>query len=82
MYTIMAIKQLRDTIENMEKIHQLQILEICNKHNVQYTENVNGIFINMTLLDETILKAIHEYMNYIYLQQKQLDNVEATKEKI
>ena len=81
MYTIDNIKILRDSIQYLEKIHQLQILEICNNHHVQYTENSNGIFINMTLLNDSILAAISEYMNYIGLQQKQLDNIEAAKNK-
>ena len=81
MYTINKIKILKDSIQNMEKIHQLQILEICNNHHVQYTENSNGIFINMTLLNDSILTAMSEYMNYINLQQKQLDNIEAAKNK-
>ena len=81
MYTIDNIKIMRDGIQNMEKIHQLQILEICNNHHVQYTENSNGVFINMTLLNDSILAAISEYINYIGLQQKQLDNIEATKNK-
>jgi len=81
MYTVSKIKYLRDTIEKMEKVHQLQILDICLRHNVQYTENINGIFINMILLKEVALSAIDEYINYISLQQLQLDDVEATKKK-
>lgn len=81
MYAIEKIKILRDNIQNMEKIHQLQILEICNNRHVQFTENSNGIFINMTLLNDSILTDISEYMNYIRLQQKQLANIEAAKNK-
>tara|TARA_Y100001970_G_C14098575_1_gene784140 strand:- start:192 stop:476 length:285 start_codon:yes stop_codon:yes gene_type:complete len=81
MYTIDEIKTLRDTIEQMAKVHQLQILDICKRHDVQYTENVNGIFINMTLLTNKTFIAIDEYIKYISLQQLQLDNVEATKKK-
>ena len=81
MYSIGDIETLRDAIEAMEQIHQVQILGICNKYQVKYTENANGIFINMTLLSEAVLKNIYEYMNYVNLQQTQLDNVEATKKK-
>ena len=81
MHTVNKIKRLRDTIEQMEKVHQLQILDICKRHNVQYTENINGIFINMILLKEATLLAIDEYINYITLQQLQLDDAEATKKQ-
>jgi predicted component of viral defense system (DUF524 family) len=81
MYGIGEVKQLRDKIEDMQKIHQVQVLEICKRYEVQYTENVNGIFINMTLLDDNTLNAIQEYLAYISLQQKQLDNIEDMKKK-
>ena len=81
MHTVNDIKCLRDIIEQMEKVHQLQILDICNHHNVPNTENINGIFINMILLNETTLQAIDEYIKYISLQQTQLNDVEATKKK-
>ena len=81
MYSIENIKKLRDSIEAMEQIHQIRILEICNECSVKYTENANGIFINMTLLDDAVLDRVCQYMNYVRLQQSQLDNVEATKEK-
>ena len=81
MYSIENIEKLRDSIEAMEQIHQIRILEICNEYSVKYTENANGIFINMTLLDDAVLDRVCQYMNYVHLQQSQLDNVEATKEK-
>lgn len=81
MYTVNEIKRLRDTIEQMEKVHQLQILDICNHHDVPYTENINGIFINMILLNETTLQAIDEYIKYISLQQMQLNDAEVTKKQ-
>ena len=81
MHTVNEIKCLRDTIEQMEKVHQLQILDICNHHDVPYTENINGIFINMILLNETTLQAIDEYIKYISLQQMQLNDAETTKKQ-
>jgi len=72
---------IRDDIENMEKIHQLNILQIFNRNDIEYTENSNGIFINMTILDQKIIAEIITYMKYVKLQEMQLDKVEAMKDR-
>ena len=71
---------LRDTIEKMEKIHQVHILKIFTKYGVEYTENTNGIFINMSILKQETLDEINSYIEYVKLQQKQLEKVEAEKD--
>jgi len=74
------ITSLRDTIEKLEKIHQMYILEIFNKYGVEYTENANGVFVNMTILKEDIISDITSYIDYVNLQQLQLEKVEAEKD--
>ena len=64
----------------MEKIHQVHILKIFKKYNVEYTENTNGIFINMSILKDEAIVEIKSYIEYVKLQQKQLEKVEAEKE--
>ena len=76
------ITNLRDNIEDMERIHQLRILEIVNKETKEYTENSNGIFINMTLLSKNTLVEINNYIEYVTLQQLQLDKIENDKESL
>lgn len=73
--------KIRDDVEKMEKVHQLNILKIFKKHNIEFTENANGIFINMTILNSTILEEIRSYISYVNLQQKQLNKVEQDKER-
>jgi proline dehydrogenase len=63
----------------MEKIHQLFVLGIILKNKVEFTENINGIFVNMTLLDSNVREALQEYTQYVNIQQKQLDKVEDMK---
>jgi hypothetical protein len=73
--------KIRDQVEKMEKIHQINILKIFKKHNIDFTENSNGIFINMTILNSDILEEINSYISYVNLQQKQLNKVEEDKER-
>ena len=72
---------IRDQIEKMENIHQLHVLKIFKKHNIDFTENSNGIFVNMSILSNDIIDEITSYISYVNLQQKQLNKVEQDKER-
>jgi len=56
MTDINELKRLRDHIENMDSIHQVHIFKILKQNQIEYTENNNGVFINMTLLNNDTLK--------------------------
>lgn len=73
--------KIRDEVEKMEKIHQVNILKIFKKYNIEFTENSNGIFINMTILNDDILEELNSYISYVNLQQKQLNKIEQDKER-
>ena len=55
-------------------------MKIFNKYGVEYTENANGIFVNLTILKEDIIADITSYIDYVKLQQLQLEKVEAEKD--
>ena len=72
---------LRDKIQELEKFHQIVIFRILKTHDVNYTENRNGIFVNMNELDNNIINNIEKYLHYVSTQQNQLDVVEQQKEQ-
>jgi DNA-binding cell septation regulator SpoVG len=76
-----SLLKIRDEVEKMEKIHQINILKIFKKHNIDITENSNGIFVNMTILGSDILEEINSYISYVNLQQNQLNKIEQDKER-
>jgi len=76
------LKQIRDKIENINIIHHIKFFEIFKKHKVKYSENRNGIFINMCSLNENILKEIEEYIFYINRQEETLNRTEELKNGI
>ena len=75
------LQNLRDEIEKMEPIHQLRIFDIIENKKLSYSENNNGLFINLTTVDEETIKDIKSYLLYVDLQQEQLDKGEQDKEK-
>ena len=72
---------MRDKIQELDKFHQLEILKIFKTNKINYTENRNGVFINMNDLDEITLEMIDKYLHYVSTQQDQLDIVEQKKEQ-
>ena len=73
------LENLRNSIEKLDKVHHVNILKILNKNEVNYSENNNGIFINLTKIDEITLSDINNYVKYVKLQELELDDIEDKK---
>ena len=67
------LKSLKDKIEYVNTFHQIEILRIFNDNNVCITENKNGIFINLTYVDSSILDKVYKYLTYVNKQEDQLN---------
>ena len=72
---------LRESIENLEKFHHIEILRILKKYNVNFTENRNGVFDNMIILDDNVINELTEYIKYVKAQETQLKKIEIKKKK-
>jgi hypothetical protein len=71
---------IKDTIEKLSKIHQIEILRIFNKYNnVTLNENKNGIFINLTDVNSNVIKCIETYLQYVSKQELTLNEAEVKK---
>ena len=73
---------LKDEIEKLEKFHQIQILEILVENKASFTENRNGIFVNLIKINKTIIQKIREYLLYVSNQNVTLEDTEKLKEKL
>lgn len=76
---INAIKELKDRIELLSKFHQVEILRILTANNVKINENKNGVFVNITFLDDAIIDIIRDYLSYVNTQEIQLAEIEDQK---
>lgn len=63
--SIKRLKELRDIITDLEVCEQAEILKIIEKNNVKFTENKNGIFINMNKLSEAAIGDIENSIIFI-----------------
>ena len=73
---------LKDQIENLDAFHHNKILKVLVKNNIKYSENRNGIFVNMNSFDNNTIKEIEESLLYIKNQEKNLQDIETIKEEI
>lgn len=74
-----ALKYLRDKIETLTVFHQTEILRILQMNKVTFSENKNGVFVNLTYVSEDVIKKINDYIMYVDKQELQLNEVEEKK---
>lgn len=71
---------IKDTIERMEKCHQIEVLKIFYSEKINsINENNNGVFINLVDISDNIIQKLEEYIIYVDKQQKHLFNIEQQK---
>ena len=74
--------KLKNKIEKLDKIHQVKILDILIKNQVKYSENRNGVFLNMDNLNDKTILEIEKNLEYFRKQEKTLRDIETIKEEL
>lgn len=78
---IRTITYIRDSIENMSKFNQIEVLKILNSNkDVTINENKYGIHINLTDLSNDVLSELINFVNYVTEQEKDFNKIEKQKE--
>jgi hypothetical protein len=81
-FSVAELNYIRESIENMSKFNQIEILRILSNHKeVTLNENKYGIHINLSEITREILKELLVYINYVKTQEITLSNVEQQKEE-
>ena len=72
---------IRDSIEQMSKFNQVEVLRILHKHSdVILNENKYGVHINLTNLSDSVLQELKMYVSYVNAQEQALKTDEKKKE--
>lgn len=80
-YSYDTLNNIREKIENMEKFNQVEVLRILTNHkNTIVNENKYGIHINLSELEDSVVKELEMYIKYVSNQEKYLDDFEKEKE--
>ena len=73
------VANLRDRIEQLDKKNQVEVFRIFNKHGCSFTENKNGVFMNLSVVASEVINEIQEYLKYVEKQENQLEELESEK---
>ena len=65
----LLLKNLKEKISKLEEFQQIEILKIIDNNNIKYSQNNNGIFLNMKLLCNKTLDKIFYYLEFIKLNE-------------
>lgn len=80
--TYLKLNKLKEKIEHLSKENHIEIMRILEKYDIIYSENNNGIFINMNDLSPTILNELDKYIQYIETQKNTINDFEQKKNEI
>jgi hypothetical protein len=67
---------------NISKLCQTEIDEIfkiLHKNNSTYTQNNNGVFVNLNWVDTDILQKLHDYVSFCIKSQSEISKYELMK---
>lgn len=78
MHTLQDMKLI---IESLEDNKHVEIFRILQKHKVNFSENKNGVFINLSELPERIIQELVSYINYVKKQENYLSIHENKKKQ-
>lgn len=59
------LKNLRDRISDLGLVENIEVFKILQKNNVKYTENNNGVFINMLKLSQKTIDDLESFLFFI-----------------
>ena len=74
------IEKLKKDIETMPKVNHVEVLRMFKDKKIQLNENQNGVFINMTELDDAVIDELQSYVEYVSNQHEELREQEKVKE--
>ncbi len=79
-------KKLKDLIKNLNRFELIEIFNIFKNEKCSFSENTNGIFINITNVEEEVINKVYKFIEYIEEKKKDLkiheDKIEEERERI
>jgi hypothetical protein len=81
MQNIEKLENMKTSIENMSKYHQVEILKILSKNLCKINENKSGVYVNLSFLPNETIDEMEEYIHYTKEQEENLKTLEYQKEE-
>ena len=79
--SIEKLEKLKNNIEAMDKLNQIEILKIItnNKNKNKINENKSGVFVNLSFLPQNTIQEMLNYIDYIKDQEETIKIMEYQK---
>jgi hypothetical protein len=75
--------EIKERIEALSKLHQIEVLSILVKNKtININENNNGVFINLTEQDDSVMKQLEDFLHFVEDQQTHLHNIEHKQDQL
>ena len=74
-----SLKTLRDNIESLSEFHQIEVLRILHSNHITFSENKNGVFVNLSYVNYDVMNKINEYVTFVNKQETHLYEFEEKK---
>lgn len=76
------LNEIKNQIESMSKIHQIEVLKVLNKNPlIKLNENKSGVYVNLSFLPQDSIVELQQCIQYILEQEKSLQNLELQKDE-
>ena len=80
-YSISELNYIRESIENMNKFNQIEVLRLLTGHkDVYLNENKYGVHINLSELKIDIINELYAFIKYVSTQELTLNSIEKQKD--
>jgi len=57
-------KQFLESLKGLSKPEYIEIVRILQKHNAEYSENLNGVFFNVVALNQSTFDALELFIKF------------------
>jgi len=65
-------REFLDGLKGLTKAEHIEIVRILQKHEVAFSENANGIFFNVCLLDQAVFDALSQFLKFTQSNRRDL----------
>lgn len=73
--------RIKEEIELLNKPRQIEVLKVFLNKDISATENKNGVFINLSMVNSEIISEIEKKLGYFKEQDSTLEEMEIIKQE-
>ena len=78
---IEKLNEIKEEIEKMDKNSHLEVFNILENEQIPFNKNMNGIFINLSIINKDIIQKLEKLIKNKKKQKKILNQDELIKEQ-